>query len=142
MADAPRGAAGALVAPGAAARGGRPRAGGAGQRHDAVALAQSGRAAALAASELDLPPRSGVRAQSRPDPGSLRTALAGSAPWTARLRGVRRRKNQCPGPSAQAPLAAARPGPADAHRTRVRAGRGLVLPRRLGRASGPRIRPV
>ena len=71
--------AGALVAGRVAAGSDGPGARRADQRGHALAVAQPGCAPALAPSQLDLPPRSRVRRQGGPDPGPVRTALAGPA---------------------------------------------------------------
>ena len=102
--------AGALVAGRVAAGSVGPRARGADQRRHAVALAQPGRAPALAPSQLDLPARSRVRRQGGPDPGSVRTALAGGAARAPGLRPVRRREDQHPSPARRHPTLPPRPG--------------------------------
>jgi transposase len=64
----------------------------------------------VAAPEVDLPARPGVRAQGRPHPRPLRTSLAGPAPGPARLCGVRRREDEHSRPAPKHPTLPPAPG--------------------------------
>ena len=66
----------------------------------------------------------------------------GPAAGAERLRHLRRREDQHPGPPPHAPHLPPRTRPPDARRARVRAQRRLGLSGRVGRAPGPSLRPL
>jgi len=80
------------------------------QWHHALAVARSRCAAPVAPSQLDIPARSAVRAQSRTDPRSLCPSLEGQGAGGARLRSVRRREDQHSGPYRTHPSLPPAPG--------------------------------